>query len=432
MGMDMGMGMMGYDGWGMGMPAMYDGWGMGKGAAMQQEQGRDECGPIADVRFDDPSAVEFAVEMTGTPLHGQPITVKKDLLSKDGTKVIVSGLIPSTHHEELKQLFSPCGVVVFAGKRRPRGVKGAPAAPDAYGGFSGGMKGVKMPFLKQTQQWGSRIPQPIAKGKSGGGSRVAEVRFDTMGACEMALALDGSYLAGARISVEWDHTSQEGTKVKVGGIPPGVEWQDLKDHFAMCGQVAFVNIESAKGAKGGGGGGKGGGGKGGGGAKGVKGGPPGTGEVRFEGPDAQAAAQNSLELDGSLIGDCVISVDLDPTCKEKVIIRGLPLEAEWQELKDVFKPYGNVAFTAVAKGGGKGGKRIGIGEVRYSAPESASMAVSNLTGSVLSGESISCSLDEKSKDGTKIVVRGLAADVTWEELKDLCSTVGEVAFCNIR
>merc|ERR1719162_2971755 len=40
-------------------------------------------------------------------------------------------------------------------------------------------------------------------------------------------------------------TSQDGSKLIVKGIPPGVEWQELKDHFASLGQVAFADVKGA-------------------------------------------------------------------------------------------------------------------------------------------------------------------------------------------
>merc|ERR550532_162820 len=37
-------------------------------------------------------------------------------------------------------------------------------------------------------------------------------------------------------------SSHDGTKLVVYGLPVGVQWQQLKDHFAQCGLVNFANL----------------------------------------------------------------------------------------------------------------------------------------------------------------------------------------------
>jgi hypothetical protein len=49
-------------------------------------------------------------------------------------------------------------------------------------------------------------------------------------------------MRGQPIFVKQDLTFQDGTKVLVTGMPAGLGWQELKDHFAQVGDVQFTNI----------------------------------------------------------------------------------------------------------------------------------------------------------------------------------------------
>merc|ERR1712113_550494 len=48
-----------------------------------------------------------------------------------------------------------------------------------------------------------------------------------------------------------DPSSSDCSKVIVWNIPPGIEWQDLKDHFSTIGSVAHSNVKPMGGCKGG-------------------------------------------------------------------------------------------------------------------------------------------------------------------------------------
>merc|ERR1719183_3144063 len=54
--------------------------------------------------------------------------------------------------------------------------------------------------------------------------------------------MDGVELMGCALDVRLDPNSQDGSKIIVNGFPEGVEWQELKDHFAGVGTIAFVRI----------------------------------------------------------------------------------------------------------------------------------------------------------------------------------------------
>lgn len=70
-------------------------------------------------------------------------------------------------------------------------------------------------------------------------------------------------------------------------------------------------------------------------------------------------------------------------------------------------------------------------EVRFNNPAHAMTAVS-AAGLVLHGRVLQLHLDQTSKDGSKVVVRGLAPGTHWIELKTLFSQIGPVAFVQIK
>merc|ERR1712232_767701 len=107
-------------------------------------------------------------------------------------------------------------------------------------------------------------------------------------------------------------------------LPPGTQWQEIKDHFAQCGQpVAFCS--TAAGSDG-----------------------PVIGEVRYtDGAHAQLAINT---LNGTQIGGSSIFVMAAPNSQDgtKLMVQGLPNGCQWQELKDHFAQIGSVAFAQVA------------------------------------------------------------------------------------
>merc|ERR1719171_3055652 len=89
-------------------------------------------------------------------------------------------------------------------------------------------------------------------GKGQGQMRTAEVRFDHFfESLESAVQETNlSLLGGRAIRVVADQMSQDGTKIIVSGVPPGVQWQQLKDHFKSVGEVAFANFNQQAGPAG--------------------------------------------------------------------------------------------------------------------------------------------------------------------------------------
>jgi len=170
-----------------------------------------------EVRFENALSCQTALQtMNGSVLAGQQIYVSFDPNSKDGTRIIVTGLAPAVEWQELKDHFSTVGQVAFAN------ITSSPAS-----------------VVAASMQWQhvppSMMPSPRA---------VGEVRFDDPMDAPRALAqFNGAEVAGNRLLVERAPMSQDGAKILVRNLPPGFRWQELKDLFGHIGSVAFVDIK---------------------------------------------------------------------------------------------------------------------------------------------------------------------------------------------
>jgi len=299
------------------------------------------------------------------------------------------------------------------------------------------------------------------------------VRFeDAASARNAANVLNGSILGGAALTVTLDSNSPDMTKVNVANVPAGIEWQKIKDHFRLCGNVCFVNVGCASPSS------------------------SSTAEVRFE--DAASARNAANVLNGSILGGAALTVTLDSNSPDmtKVNVANVPAGIEWQKLKDHFKQCGNVCFVQIngsspgrvggkgqwkpmqqmqaqaqmqaqmdmmmkmmmmskgackgvgfggqakggqakgsqAKGGqAKGGQAKGglTGEVRYESPMGAQAAAMTLNGTPLRGSPITVGVDGASKDLVKVWVTGIPFGTTWQELKDHMAWAGAVVFANV-
>eukprot|EP00811_Abedinium_folium_P026822 NODE_3994_length_1951_cov_8.578399.p1 GENE.NODE_3994_length_1951_cov_8.578399~~NODE_3994_length_1951_cov_8.578399.p1 ORF type:complete len:344 (-),score=98.92 NODE_3994_length_1951_cov_8.578399:446-1477(-) len=334
-------------------------------------------------------------------------------------------------------------------------------------------------------------------------SFMGEVRYDSVAdARNAARVLNGVELRkGFPLSIQMDQRSKDGTKLIIQGIPGGIEWQEMKDHFAQIGVVAFAEVIGAKGK------GKG---KGKTGCVGgsVGGCPPSmqatprVGEVRFS--NLSHVTEAVERLDGGLLNGVPIRVQVDMTSKDrsKLIVTGLPPGVQWQELKDYFNCIGPVAFANIlaplaaddpgsmaswpspnmagrtwpgqvgmnmpwftptaaatglggftpmhAGGGGGGGCGAGgcrgvpmkrgrgdggtpVGEVRFHDTEAAERAIFVFNGNeARSGSILEVERSPFSHDGKIVIVRNLPVGFKWQELKDLFSQVGHIAFAEVR
>lgn len=224
-----------------------------------------DCMPIVpgeelrgEVRYDDPQHAQLALRtLNGSMLGASQIFIQTDPMSTDGSKLTVTGIAPGTDWRNLKDLFATIGTVAFAdvkgggkgfkGGGKPGAVfggsKGFMATPMVKGGgggkgFAGGQGAMVAPVLQSGLVPGQAQQFPRVDGASTGTIRY----FDTNAAQMAATQMNGQVLNGGQLTVDLDWNSQDFTKLWVGGIPPGTGWQDLKDFFAQCGQVAYANV----------------------------------------------------------------------------------------------------------------------------------------------------------------------------------------------
>jgi len=458
-----------------------------------------DAGQIAEVRFDSPADAEKALELDGSVLAGAVISVTLDTSSKDSSKIIVNGVPRAAEWQEVKDFFGQCGQVAFANVKSDTPAIGTvryqtfEEASNAVLMLDGqqmegstlevklrvGSTKVQVFGLPPGTEWqelkdffgqaGKVIHADVLSSPVNTSVRlVGEVRYDDPSHAQQAvIELNGSTLGGGEITVIQDTKSQDGSKLIVQGIPAGIEWQELKDHFASLGQVAFADVKGAGKGK----------------HKGVGkfmammnpmmmmgmspmmmggfGGLPGgcasaspmgkglIGKIRYDNPlHAQMAVGmlNNSPLNGSAIS---VKFDMSSQDGTKLIIEGIPPGSEWQELKDHFGQMGVVAFAEVkgaSKGKGKGvesepkqkygkggaakGKGNGKGEIRYDNPMHAQMAVAMLNNTVFNGGMITVNWDMASQDGSKLRISGVPAGSAWQDLKDHFAQVGTVAFAN--
>jgi len=283
----------------------------GKGGAAIATQFSAEGEGMAEVRYDNPNHAKQAVNrLNGKPLLGSPLTIEMDPTSTDGSKLIVTGVPDTADWHEIKDHFSMIGQVAFAdvrgGGRAVKTFSGevryddASVSQQAVEFFNGSelmgsvlsvesdpksKDGAKLIVqgIPQGAGWQelkdhfAGIGTPVAfaniwkggapMGMMAGGGLMAEVRYDDPSHAELAAAtLNGMELEGFPLSVEVDHKSKDGSKLIISGVNPITAWQELKDHFAQCGVVAFADVKGkgkGKGGKGGKGMDMGGGGMGG-------------------------------------------------------------------------------------------------------------------------------------------------------------------------
>ena len=163
----------------------------------------------------------------------------------------------------------------------------------------------------------------------GVGERVGSIRYENKAQAMKALnTLNRKPLMGCPLDIRQDEYIL--SKLIVQNLPEDLEWQELKDHFAQCGTVAFANMKG-----------------------GIRKGPRLSGEIRFD--DPQVSLQAMHMLNGSVMdGGSAISITLDPSWKDnsKLIVTDIPPGTSCQELKDHFAQVSTqVAFAKINKAG---------------------------------------------------------------------------------
>merc|ERR1719512_478760 len=124
---------------------------------------------IGEIRFSSPASAQQAVQFSGGELGGQSITVELDVKSKDGTRVLVTGLPETVTKHDLKSSFSQCGQIAFADVRTVK-------------------------------------------------PNMGHVRFETPVQAQMALSLNGTNINGYEIQVQLHPGSKDGSKLSISNL----------------------------------------------------------------------------------------------------------------------------------------------------------------------------------------------------------------------
>jgi len=271
------------------MNTMGSGKGGGKGGGKRPAGGPPQT---ATVRYEDAGTAQRAVEfLNNSSMNGALIQVVLDPRSTDGRKLMVSNIPSEVAWQEIKDHFNSAGRVQFADMINADNITSTVCGTVRY--FS---------------------------------AEEAQIAISS---------LNGSDMNGNIIEVKLHGGTKDQTKVSISGMPPGTEWQELKDYFGQIGQIAFAAAFNPD----------------------IKQ----TCEIRYDDP---GHAQQALDkLNGSLLGGSPISIEPDQMDYSRLIIHGIPVGIAWQELKDHFKQIGTVAFSDIpgakgskgSKGPGKGG-----------------------------------------------------------------------------
>ena len=77
-------------------------------------------------------------------------------------------------------------------------------------------------------------------------------------------------------------------------------------------------------------------------------------------------------------------------------VGNLPWSCAWQNLKDMFKPFGNVIYADVAtEGGRKGARSKGWGRVKYATQAECNRAIQAMNGTQQDGRQLEVRLDRQ-------------------------------------
>eukprot|EP00055_Hartaetosiga_balthica_P003178 m.6789 g.6789 ORF g.6789 m.6789 type:complete len:291 (+) comp2653_c1_seq1:82-954(+) len=226
------------------------------------------------------------------------------------------------------------------------------------------------------------------------------VRFDSPELAQQAIdELNGSTLDGREIEVRHDnhegktsrpprsfqqqqpqqppshitraYEGDKGTTIFVDNLPFRIHWRDLKSHFATVGNVVTADLFQDR-----------------------QGLSKGRGVVRF---DTQEAAEEAVtRFNDTEFGGRTITVRIDQEADKfrdgvSVHVSNLPYSVSWRELKDLFRPMGDLMHAEVVM---RNGRSQGWGLVRFTNMDDAQNAIDSLDGHSMGDRQISVRLDK--------------------------------------
>ncbi|PXF48531.1 putative RNA-binding protein [Gracilariopsis chorda] len=177
-----------------------------------------------------------------------------------------------------------------------------------------------------------------------------------------------------------------GRRVYVGNLSWDTRWQGLKDHMREAGDVVHAEVFTESSGR-----------------------SAGCGIVEFETPEGAQNAINSLN--DTMLDSRTIFVRADreegkPRRLEgdhgyrrresdrgrKIVVWNLPYHIRWQDLKDLFRDYGNVIRADIPQT--HDGKSKGMGTVLFETEMEAERAIREMTGKEVDGRVVDCRLDK--------------------------------------
>jgi len=335
--------------------------------AHRQEDGAPVEG---EVRFEDPSKAIEALLLNGSLMGGKRITVELDPGSKDQAKIKITGLPPRTKWQELKDHFVSVGAIKFAGIKGVNGVSGRVGPPTMNQFHQQQMMAMLAAAVGQQQQ--QAASEAVAAQQHDG--RTAEVRFEEPANGVKALRLLHGQLCGDQpMLLQLDTNVGDGGTLLVHVYDANVTLMQIGALFEtsigtvascqirtdvatpplpgsepapcvtppvdpqMLQQAAQMLLQSQQALQ-------------------VPQGPPGEGEVRFEGPESAAVVKVAMAIEhfnGRQFKGHTLSVAPDSASKDgsKIIVTNVPPFTRWQELKDMFSACGTVAYARVHPAG---------------------------------------------------------------------------------
>ncbi|RKO87041.1 hypothetical protein BDK51DRAFT_25509, partial [Blyttiomyces helicus] len=156
----------------------------------------------------------------------------------------------------------------------------------------------------------------------------------------------------------------------IGNLPFTLQWQELKDIFREAGEVVRADITVDP-----------------------QGRSRGLGSVLMTTVDQ---AQNAIALlNGRLVdGRPIIVAEAENSAQTQVFVGNLPFQTRWQELKDLFRPYGFSPIKADILVDQVTMRPKGCGVVRFATAEEAERAVAQMAGTSIGGRTLMIRLDK--------------------------------------
>lgn len=164
----------------------------------------------------------------------------------------------------------------------------------------------------------------------------------------------------------------KGTTVFIENLPFRCNWYELKTFFSQAGSVVVADIFFDR-----------------------DGLSKGCGVVRFESPEE---AQNAVDtLNGTELNGRSLTVRIDAQADKfrdgiSVHVSNLPYYVTWKELKDAFRPMGELMHAEVIEDAN--GRSRGWGLVRFNDAASAQNAIDQLDGYTMGDRQIAVRLDK--------------------------------------